>query len=55
MFNDRLNAYRQRIAKLDLEHEAINIASAAQRASTEFVVKVDEGKAKLLSCGATFA
>jgi len=47
--NDQLNVYHQHIAKLDIEHEAINIASAAQRASTEFIVKVDEGKAKLFT------
>jgi hypothetical protein len=46
---NQLNDYDQRIAKLDLEHEAINIASAAQRASTEFIVKVDEGKSKLFT------
>ncbi len=47
--NNQLQAYQQRIGKLDLEHEAINIASAAQRASTEFIVKVDDGKAKLFT------
>lgn len=48
-FSQQLNAYRQRIASLDLENEAIHIGSAAQRASTEFVVKVDEGKARLFT------
>ena len=47
--NNQLSTYYQRVAKLDLAHEAINIASAAQRASTEFIVKVDEGKAKLFT------
>ena len=47
--NDQLSAYHQRISKLDLAHEMINIASAAQRASTEFIVKVDQGKAKLFT------
>ena len=47
--NNQLSAYHQRITKLDLAHEAINIASAAKRASTEFIVKVDEGKAKLFT------
>jgi hypothetical protein len=48
-FTRRLNAYRQRIASLDLENETIHIVSTAQRASTDFVVKVDEGKAKLFT------
>ena len=48
-FNEQLKIHQQRVAQLDIEHEAINIASAAQRASTEFVVKVDEGKAKLFT------
>lgn len=48
-FNEQMNAYHQRIASLDLENEAINIGSAAQQASTEFVVKVDEGKATLFT------
>lgn len=48
-YNNQLNACHQRIAGLDLENEAINIGSAAQRASTEFIVKVDEGKAKLFT------
>jgi len=48
-FTDQLNAYHQSMAGLDLENEAVNISSAAQRASTEFIVKVDEGKAKLFT------
>jgi len=48
-FSDQLNDYHQCIAGLDLETEAINITGAAQRASTEFVVKVDEGKAALFT------
>jgi len=48
-FSDQLNAYHQYITGLDLENEAINISGAAQRASTEFVVKVDEGKATLFT------
>ena len=48
-FSEQLNACHQCIAGLDLENEAINISGAAQRASTEFVVKVDEGKATLFT------
>ncbi len=47
--NEQLSAQHQRITSLDLEHEAINIASAAQRASTEFIVKVNDGKATLFT------
>jgi hypothetical protein len=46
---DQLNTYNNRLSGLDLENEAINISGAAQRASTEFVVKVDDGKAKLFT------
>ena len=49
IFNDQLNAYNQHIAQMNLEHEALTIASAAQRASTEFIVKVDEGKSVLFT------
>jgi hypothetical protein len=48
-FNDQLNAYHQRLISLDVENEAVNIGGSAQRASTEFVVKVDDGKAKLFT------
>src|ERR1700733_9539085 len=48
-FSDQLNTYHQSITSLDLENEAINISGAAQRASTEFVVKVDEGKSTLFT------
>lgn len=48
-FSDQLNAYHQCITSLDLENEAINIGGAAQRASSEFVVKVNEGKATLFT------
>jgi hypothetical protein len=54
IMNEQMGVYQQRISKLDLAHEAINIAATAQRASTEFIVKVDDGKAKLFTLWRNF-
>jgi len=48
-FDEQLNTYHQCLTSLDLENEAANISGAAQRASSEFVVKVDEGKSVLFT------
>ncbi|HEU0117956.1 MAG TPA: hypothetical protein VFR09_04925, partial [Alphaproteobacteria bacterium] len=45
--NSQLASAQQQISSLDLEHEAVSIGGAAQRASSDFMVKVDDGKAKL--------